>query len=188
MFLKNLFFLAAGMLVTGGLVTAPSFVAMAGTNTWTLEAVVRRTVEVAPEIRSAEVEIAVRAGELTEAGAWPNPTVDLGADDSLGQEDGRGGTELTQIAVSQPLPLRRLARQRAVAGANLESARENVRYQRLLLERDAARVFYALQHAEAGVGLARSRLDLAEGYGRREPGGKGRDPLVRYLTPLERIR
>ena len=188
MFLKNLFFLAAGMLVTGGLVTAPSFVAMAGTNTWTLEAVVRRTMEVAPEIRFAEAEIAARAGELTQAGAWPNPTVDLGADDSLGQEDGRGGTELTQIAVSQPLPLRRLARQRAAAGANLESARENRRYQRLLLEREASRVFYALQYTEAGVGLARSRLDLAEGYGRPEPGGKARDPLVRYLTPLERIR
>ena len=188
MFLKNLFFLVTGMLVTGWLVTVPSFVAMAGTNTWTLEAVVRRTMEVAPEIRSAEAEIAARAGELTQAGAWPNPTVDLRADDGLGQEDGRGGTELTQIALSQPLPLRRLARQRAAAGANLESARENRRYQRLLLEREASRGFHALQYTEAAVGLARSRLDLAEGYGRPEPGGKARDPLVRYLTPLERIR
>jgi outer membrane protein, heavy metal efflux system len=188
MFLKNLFSLVAGMLVTGGLVTVPSFVSTAGTNTWTLEAVVRRTMEVAPEIRSAEAEIIARAGELTQAGAWPNPTADLRADDRLGQEDGRGGTDLTQIALSQPLPLRRLARQRAAAGANLESARENRRYQRLLLERDASRVFYVLQYTEAGVGLARSRLDLAEGYGRPEPGGKARDPLVRYLTPLERIR
>jgi cobalt-zinc-cadmium efflux system outer membrane protein len=144
--------------------------------------------EVAPEIRSAEAEIAARAGELTQAGAWPNPTVDLRADDRIGQEDGRGGTELTQIALSQPLPLRRLARQRAAAGANLESARENRRYQRLLLEREASRVFHALQLTEAGVGLARSRLELAEGYGRPEPGNKARDPLVRYLTPLERIR
>jgi len=188
MFLKNLFFLITGMLVTGGLVTAPPLIAIAGTNTWTLEAVVRRTMEVAPEIRSAEAEIAARAGELTEAGAWPNPTVDLRADDRLGQEDGRGGTELTQIALSQPLPLRRLARQRAAAGANLESARENRRYQRLLLEGEASRVFYALQHTEARVGLARSRLELAGGYGRPGPGGKARDPLVRYLTPLERIR
>jgi len=188
MFLKNLYFLVTGMLVTGGLVTVPSLIATAGTNTWTLEAVVRRTMEVAPEIRSAEAEIAARAGELTQAGAWPNPTVDLRADDRIGQEDGRGGTELTQIALSQPLPLRRLARQRAAAGANLESARENRRYQRLLLEREASRVFHALQLTEAGVGLARSRLELAEGYGRPEPGNKARDPLVRYLTPLERIR
>ena len=188
MLLKKLFSLVTGMLIAGGLATAPSLIAMAGTNTWTLEAVVRRTMEVAPEIRSAEAEIAARAGELTQAGAWPNPTVDLRADDRLGQEDGRGGTELTQIALSQPLPLRRLARQRAAAGANLESARENRRYQRLLLEREASRVFHALQHTEAAVGLARSRLDLAEGYGRPEPGGKARDPLVRYLTPLERIR
>jgi cobalt-zinc-cadmium efflux system outer membrane protein len=185
MFLKNLFFLVTGMLVTSGLVTAPSLIAMAGTNTWTLEAVVRRTMEVAPEIRSAEAEIAVRASELTQAGAWPNPTVDLRADDRLGQEDGRGGTELTQIALSQPLPLRRLARQRVAAGANFESARENRRYQRLLLEQEATRVFHALQLTAARVGLARSRLD---GYGRPGTGGKARDPLVRYLTPLERIR
>ena len=188
MLLKKLFSLVTGMLIAGGLATAPSLIAMAGTNTWTLEAVVRRTMEVAPEIRSAEAELAARTGELTQAGAWPNPTVDLSADDRLGQEDGRGGTELTRIALSQPLPLRRLARQRAAAGANLESAREDRRYQRLLLEREASRVFHALQLTEAGVRLARSRLELAEGYGRPEPGGKARDPLVRYLTPLERIR
>ena len=115
MLLKKLFSLVTGMLIAGGLATAPSLIAMAGTNTWTLEAVVRRTMEVAPEIRSAEAELAARTGELTQAGAWPNPTVDLSADDRLGQEDGRGGTELTRIALSQPLPLRRLARQRAAA-------------------------------------------------------------------------
>ncbi len=188
MFHRKLYSLVTGMLVTCGLVIAPSLIAVAETNTWTMEKVVQRTMEVAPEMRSSEAEIAARVGELAQAGAWPNPTVDLRVDDRLGREDGRGGVDLTQIALSQPLPMRRLARQRTAAGANLESARENRRYQRLLLERESSRVFQALQFAEARVGLARSRLDLAESYGRPKPGGKTRDPLVRYLTPLERIR
>lgn len=154
---------------------------------WTLESSIERATAVAPERRAAEAEVAARAGELTQAGAWPNPSIDLRADDRLGQEDGRGGTNLTQIALSQPLPLRRLARQRAAAGANLESARENRRYQRLLLEREAARVFHALQTAAARRQLAAERLRLVE----ESPDAArkaGADRLVRYLTPLERRR
>lgn len=159
----------------------------ADTSGWTLEAATRRVLELAPERREAEAEVATREAELRQAGAWPNPTVDLRADDRLGQEDGRGGTDLTQIALSQPLPLRRLARQRAAAEANLESARENRRYQQLLLERDAARVFHALQAAAARRQLAAERLRLVV----ESPNAArkaGADRLVRYLTPLERRR
>ena len=154
---------------------------------WTLEAATRRVLNLAPERRGAEAEVATREAELRQAGAWPNPTVDLRADNRLGQEDGRGGTDLTQIALSQPLPLRRLARQRAAAEANLESARENRRYQQLLLEREAARVFHALQTAAARRQLAAERLQLVV----ESPNAArkaGTDRLVRYLTPLERRR
>jgi len=161
--------------------------ASASAQVWTLESSSERATTVAPELRAAEAEVGARAGELTQAGAWPNPSIDLRADDRLGQEDGRGGTDLTQIALSQPLPLRRLARQRAAAGANLEGARENRRYQRLLLEREAARVFHALQTAAARRQLAAERLRLVE----ESPDAArkaGADRLVRYLTPLERRR
>ncbi|MHB8843339.1 MAG: TolC family protein [Nitrospirota bacterium] len=158
------------------------------TGHWTLETAVRRVFEVAPEHRSSEAEIDVRMGELTHAKAWPNPTVELRADDKLGQETGRGGNNLTEISISQPLPFRRLARQQAVAEANLRGAQEVRRYQRLMLERETARVFHALQLTGARVELARGRLELTEGYGRSGPGNKTRDPLVRYLTPLDRVR
>ncbi len=161
--------------------------AAAESTTWTIESTVQRVVQVAPEVRAADAEVAAREGELGQAGAWPNPSVDVRADDRLGQEDGRGGTDFTQLAISQPLPLRRLARQRAAAEASLKGAHEERRYQRLLLEREAARAFHALQLAEARAALARSRVDLAEGYG-RSAAGKTRDPLVRYLSPLERMR
>ena len=161
--------------------------ATAQAQTWTLESSIQQATTVAPELRAAEAEVNVRAGELKQAGAWPNPNVYLRADDRLGQEDGRGGTSLTEIALSQPLPLRRLARQRAMAGANLEGARANRRYQQLLLEREAADVFHALQTAAARRELAAERLRLvgASNVGKAKA---GTDRLVRYLPPLERRR
>lgn len=157
------------------------------TKLWTLADSVRRVHDIAPELRAAEAEIAAREAELVQADAWPNPTVDIRADNRLQNESGSNGTNLTQIALSQPLPLRRIARQRAVAEANLESARANLRYQQLLLEREVARVFLALQLTAAKRQLAKERLSLvAESPGTSRK--KGTDRLVRYLTPLERQR
>lgn len=154
---------------------------------WSLADSVRRVHEIAPELHAAEADIAAREAELAQADAWPNPTIDIRADNRLGIEDGSGGSGLTQIALSQPLPLRRLGRQRAVAEANLNSAKESLRYQQLLLEREAVRAFQALQHAEDKRQLARERLQLvAESTGTARK--TGTDRLVRYLTPLERQR
>lgn len=159
----------------------------AETGGWTLESALRRTIEAAPEMRAAEAEVAAREGEWKQADAWPNPGIELRADDKPGLEDGRGGTDFTQLAISQPLPLRRLARQRAAAEAGLESARAKRRYRQLWLEREAARVFHQLQLAAAKRQLAEERLQLVAEY----PDGARRkttDRLVRYLTPLERRR
>ncbi len=152
---------------------------------WTLEAAIARVIEVVPERRAADAEVAARAAELRQAGSWPNPTIDLRADDNLGQEDGRGGTGFTQFALSQPLPLKRVPRQRRVAEARLAGAEEGRLLVRLELERVAARVFHELQLAQAKAELARARLKETERY----PGTAGaRDRLVRYLAPLERER
>ena len=177
----------AGICFTSTLLFAANEAAAAEANHWTLESVIRRVIEVAPEIRQAEAEVAARVGELTQAQAWPNPTIGLRADNKLGQEDGRGGTDLTEMAISQPLPFRRLARASAAARASLESAQESRRYRRLVLEREAARVFHTLQLVGAKQRLAQERLRLVEefpGAGRKQKG----DPLVRYLTPLDRMR
>jgi cobalt-zinc-cadmium efflux system outer membrane protein len=101
--------------------------------------------------------------------------------------DGRGGANFTRIGLSQPLPLRRIAYQRAAAEANLDSAHANLRYQHLLLEREVARAFHALQLAAAKRQLAEERRRLvAESLNTSRRSGSGR--LVRYLTPLERQR
>lgn len=154
---------------------------------WSLVVSNRRALDVAPELRAAEAEIAAREAELEQAEAWPNPTIDVRADNRLGIEDGSGGSSLTQIALSQPLPLRRIERQRAVAEANLDSARANFRHRKLLLEREVAGAFQALQLADARLKLAEERLKLV-GESPAAARMTGADRLVRYLTPLERQR
>ncbi|HQS58771.1 MAG TPA: TolC family protein [Gallionellaceae bacterium] len=154
---------------------------------WTLADSVRRAFDIAPELRAAEAVIAARGGDLSQAGAWTNPTIEVRADNRLGMEDGRGGADITQIAFSQPIPIRRLAHQQNAAQASLESAQANRNAQRLLLEREVARLYHALQLAAAKRQLAEERQQLvAESLNAsRKP---GTDRLVRYLTPLERRR
>ncbi len=153
---------------------------------WTLEAAIERALEVAPETRVADAEVAVRVGELKQAGAWPNPTVEVRADNKLGQEDERGGTDFTQLVFSQPLPWRRLGRERQVAEGRLASSEETRRFRRLQIEREVAEAFADVQLAQAKLDLARQRQ--AEIYPDTEPTGRGRDRLVRYLTPFDRAR
>ena len=175
---------AVGWIVAGLWLFATSMCAQA--QVWTLESSVERAVSVAPEVRASAAEVAVRAGELRQAGAWPNPTIELRADDRLGQEDSRGGVALTEVAISQPLPLRRRTRQQASAEVSLAGARENQRYQRLLLEQEIARRFSALQLASARRELTIRRRDLAETFGGAHT--RRRDTLVRYLSPVESHR
>jgi cobalt-zinc-cadmium efflux system outer membrane protein len=157
------------------------------TRVWTLADSVKRALDTAPELRATEAEVAARTAELTQAGSWPNPSVDLDANNRLGLEDGRGGSSLSRIGLSQPLPLRRIARQRAAAEANLDSAHANLRYRQLLLERDVARAFHALQLAAAKHQLAEERQRLVAESLNASRSSKT-DRLVRYLTPLERQR
>lgn len=180
--IARLFF---GALVVTAVVWPVLPTAAAETGGWTLESTVQRVLEVAPERRAADADVAAREGDLVRDTAWPNPTVEGRADRKLGIEDGAGGSDVTQLAVTQPLPLMRLSRQRVQAEANLAAAQAARHYRRLLFENQAARVFHQLQLAEAKRTLARERTEAAQQYA--EPGGAG-DRLVRYLAPLDRTR
>lgn len=155
---------------------------------WTLESAAKRGLEVAPETRVADAEVGIREGELKRDSAWPNPTVEVRADRKLGLDTGRGGTDVTQLALTQPLPVSRIARQRERAEANLAAAQANREVQRLQLQNQVARALYALQRAEAKYRLAEQRLDASQQYAQTGASGRGRDRLVRYLTPLDRQR
>ena len=156
-----------------------------GQDLWTLDASVRRILDIAPENRGADAEVEARRGALRQAGAWPNPTIELRGDDKIGKDEGVGGVDLTQFVLSQPLPLSgRIGHRRAVAKAELSSARAAQKYQQLLLETEAARHFHALQLAGARLNLAQQRLQLADelqnaGRRRQEAG---------ELAQLDRLR
>lgn len=151
---------------------------------WTLQSATRRVLEVAPERHQSDAAVETRQEELTLAGSWPNPSIDLRADDRVGQMSGQGGTGLSQLALSQPLPFRRLARQRTAAESSLAAAQANRNAQSLLLEREAANVFHAMQFASAKRQLAQERLKLTNNFAAGKITGQG-DHLKRYLTPLE---
>ena len=160
--------------------------ACAADSGWTLSTSIQQVLQISPELRAANAEIDIRRGELTQAGAFPNPSIELRADQKLGIDDGQGGTDLTQVAISQALPFGRLGRQKAMAAANLSAAQETQREQRLQLEYRTARAYHSLQLAQARLTLAEERLAIAETYSSH--GKRPGDPVVRYLSKSERLR
>ena len=156
---------------------------------WTLAASVMRALEVAPELRAAEAEIAARSSDLSQAGAWPNPTIELRADEkkAIETQNRRGGLRLNQVTITQPIPLRRLDPQRRAAALILQNAQAEQGYQNLQIETLTAQAYHALQRATERQRLAQERLAFAEKMQRSGKPKKG-DPLVRYLSPLERAR
>ncbi len=152
---------------------------------WTLERSVRRFLSAAPEAREAEAAVRGREGTLRQAGRWPNPEIELRADDKIGKDAGSGGNDLTQLAFSQPLPLSgRIGRQQAVAQAELDAARAAQRDQQLRLETRAAGIFHGLQLAEGKLRLAHERVTLAD---RLQDAGRQRE-RAGEMARLERLR
>lgn len=143
--------------------------------------------EVAPERRAADATVAVSQEEAIRMGQWPNPSIELRADNRIEQITGQGGTSLSQVTLSQPLSFRRIARQRVEAVSSVEAAQANRRARLLELERETARVFYSLQFAAAKYRLAEERLSITRAYV-TDTAFTSHDRLKRYLTPRERER
>ncbi len=152
---------------------------------WTLESSAQRVLQVAPEHGVVEAEVNARQGGLQQAGLWPNPTIEIGASNAMGKDDGKGGTDLNQFSITQPLPINgRLGLKRKQAQASLKQAQADVGQQALLLEYEAAAVFHRLQFSQAQLQLAEQRLESADGFQhigqRREQAGD--------LSRLARLR
>jgi len=175
------------LFVSAGLIISPLTLAESA-SPWTLNSSIQRAMKVAPEMKVADAEIGKQQGKIEQADAWPNPSVSLQVDDSLGLEDNSGDYDVTQLAITQSLPFGRLTHQRQEAEAGLASAEAQRRHQQLLLEYKVAQRFHVLQLTESELQLAKKRLEQASRYqntGRKHRSG---DPLIRYLTPLETMR
>jgi len=155
---------------------------------WTLESSIQGVMKVAPEMKIADAEIGKQQGKLEQATAWPNPSVSINVDETLGLEDGSGGFDITQLAISQPLPFGRLAHQRKQANAEIANAVSQRKYHQLLLEYKVAQRFHILQLRTAELKLAKQRLQQAGLYNSTSRKRRSGDPLIRYLTPLEKMR
>jgi len=156
--------------------------------TWSLRQSIQRVLEVAPEMRINAARLNSSQAALNQSLAWPNPEIELRADEKLGIDNGKGGVDLTQFAITQALPFGRLARQGKVAAANLLAEQANGKQQQLYLEHKTALVFHQLQLAQANYHLAKKQLQMAKNYRQKKTAKGRRDPLVRYLTPLEKQR
>jgi len=154
---------------------------------WTLESSVQQAMSAAPELRKTMAEIGARQADITLSGLWPDPSVEFRVDDKLGQDDGRGGYDLTDITISQAIPLSRMKYQQSVAQANLKAAQFSQGHQSLLLQNRVSKVFHQLQFASAELALSEKRLQLADELN-RQTRKNAQGVIVRYLTPLEKLR
>jgi len=153
---------------------------------WTLERSIVQALGASPELRIARAQVDAREGELSAARAWPSPTLSLRIDEKLGLEDGAGGADATQLALAQPLPLMQRSARIKSAEAGIEFARRDLNARRLELENRVAQVFHLLQLTAQRLQLAQERERFAGAL----RGGRSsrKDPLARYLSPLERQR
>ncbi len=150
---------------------------------WTLEDSVKQVLENSYNIRSAEAEVSARKGDLSQTEALPNPSLEFNVNKKLGIQDHSGGTDLTEVSISQPIPLSRFSRQRE-SKAKFQAAQQNFSYQQLLQETETARRFHWVQLKMAQSELAQEQLEFAKKYQKNDPNNK----IVRYLKPLEQKR
>lgn len=154
---------------------------------WTLQSSVRQAVSASPELQKSVAEIGARQADIKLSHLWPDPEIGFQVDNRMGLDDGAGGYDLTDVTVTQAIPLSRLKYQEEAAEASLKAARYLHTYQSLQVQNRVAKVFHQLQFASAKLQLAEQRLTFAETL--NEQGKKNSNGVVvRYLTPLEKMR
>ena len=170
------------LVVSMMLITSQSFAQQ-----WTLESSVRQAMSAAPELKESMAAIGARQAEIELSGMWPDPSIEFLVDNKLGKDDGSGGYDLTDVKISQPIPLSRTKYQKSVAEANLKATLYSREYQALLVQNRVSKVFHQLQLASAEFSLAEKRLQLADELSSQSR-KNAQGVIVRYLTPLEKMR
>ncbi|MDQ7057239.1 MAG: TolC family protein [Ghiorsea sp.] len=154
----------------------------------TLKQSIRIAMNSTPEMKVAEAQIGSQQGKLSRINVWPNPSVSVQMDNVLGIEDASGGYDITELAISQPIPLYRLKHQQKQAELGIAKAKTQYQHQQFLLEFKVAKLFHDLQLKKSTLVLAKKRLQQIRRHQNtnREPNVS--DHIVRYLTPLEIMR
>ncbi|MCF6208077.1 MAG: TolC family protein [Ghiorsea sp.] len=124
----------------------------------TLKQSIRIAMNATPEMKVAEAQIGSQQGKLSRINVWPNPSVSVQMDNVLGIEDASGGYDITELAISQPIPLYRLKHQQKQAELGIAKAKTQYQYQQFLLEFRVAKLFHDLQLKKSTLVLAKKRL------------------------------
>lgn len=142
-----------------------AFAAMLGclaaqaSETWTLESSIERAIAVAPELEMRAAAIRAQQAATRQAGAWPNPSMEIRADNRLARELGDSGYDVTELAVSQPFAWGVSKARRTVAERELAVHESAAHGERLDLERRVAVAYHRLQREQTLLTLAREALE-----------------------------
>jgi outer membrane protein, heavy metal efflux system len=133
---------------------------------WTLEQSVQRALEVSPELSAGAARVDARRAAARQAGTWPNPTLELTADNGIARERGGGAHELSKVSLTQPLPLGLRASREAAAEALVTVESRQAEHARLELEHRVAEAFHSLQLAQIVLDQAREAARQAREFAR----------------------
>jgi len=154
---------------------------------WTLHSSIAQAMSSSPELKISSAEIGSRTSELQLSDMWPDPSLELKVDNQIGRDEGTDNYGLSEITISQEIPLSRTKHQKSVAEAQLNAAKHSQSYETLELQNRVAKIFYELQFTSAVFELTKMRVKLANKLNASTTKNK-HDVMVRYLTPLEKMR
>jgi len=187
MFLKNVFSKFSYLLKVSPVLAVMFATTESTAQQWTLGSSVQQAMLTSPELKQSTAEIGARQEEINLSSMWPDPEIGFRVDNKMGQDDGAGGYDLTDIVIRQSIPVSRIKYQESAAEASLKAARFSRQYQSLQVQNRVSKVFHQLQFASAELKLAEKQLKLAdELYGQDNKDSEV--VVVRYLTPLEKMR
>ncbi|MBL4711649.1 MAG: TolC family protein [Gammaproteobacteria bacterium] len=154
---------------------------------WTLESSVQQAMSISPELQKSTAEIGSLQADVNLSTMWPDPEIQMRVDNMLGQDDGAGGYDLTDITVWQSIPMSRIKYQESASEASLRAAKYFRQYQSLQVQSRASKVFHQLQFATAKLALAEKQLKFANEINIQNKKNSSAT-VVRYITPLEKMR
>jgi len=179
----NLKFIISLFYLLLSIVTAPVVYA----KHWTLKSSVAQAMAASPQLKQSTARIGERNADLKLSEMWPDPSISLKVDNQVGLDTGTGDYALSEVSISQDIPLSRIKYQKSVAQAQLSAAVHEKSHDTLLLQNRVEKVFYELQLATSIYNLAVKQVKFADKY--NEPSLKNdQGRVVRYLTPLEKMR
>ena len=132
----------------------------------TLDAAVSRALQLNPALAAGSYAVSAAEARINQAGLFPNPEIDIEAENFGGEDDlsGYNGAETTAI-ISQPIPLgRRRGHGRAVAETDHILANRDLEASRLNVVAESTSRFYRLIAAQERQELAKKMVELAERF------------------------